>query len=785
MAIYRGLGGAGDSTTDATITEVTTLATNAAASASASLSAKVAAETAKELAEEAKDDARKLAINPEDSQFTLSDATTGYSALHHKEKALDAQGAAETAKGLAEDARDAAVSAQGLSEGARDAAVIAQGLSEGARDASVIAQGLAEGARDAAVIAQGLAEGAKDDAIIAKDAAEAAQTATESLFTQFGDQYLGSKAAEPTLDNSGNALTEGDVFWDSTNNVLKFYTGTAWVAPEDVATTAASDALSYSTNAFNSASNAATSETNAGNSAVAAAASATSASNSATVASGAATDANTSEANAYVSELNAASSASNASNSATSASNSATSAAASASSAVASASNAATSETNAATSASNAATSETNAAASAASVLTSETNAAASAASAATSATNAASSASTASTSASNAAISEANAATSETNAASSASTASTSASNAAISEANAATSATNAATSETNASNSATAAATSATAAATSATEASTYVADQTGNAGKYLTTDGSSVSWADAGGLPSQTGNTGKVLTTDGSTATWEYSKRQQTNNSGLTFPATIEQGIEYIDRYSQAQLYDTGSKVISITPTETVAYKKQSLLGNIQNNQLDLPTVLYDHRLTSATTFSIEILIGHYPNENLIPAIQFYDYLGNLINGAGVYQIQMNTDMKYGGGTSTYYSRTGYSLDYLRLTQFDSLSSSSGNVIFQNYGYFVRARIDLEWQRMMVSNSTEKTLRIETKTNTIYSNQHYSNQECRTQTVIYDPSGTYNGLLGGFRVFNAYNPAYRMRACNVRLIIKESNSGSQFSQ
>ena len=757
MAIYRGLGGAGDSTTDATITEVTTLATNAAASASASLSAKVAAETAKELAEEAKDDARKLAINPEDSQFTLSDATTGYSALHHKEKALDAQGAAETAKGLAEGARDAAVSAQGLSEGARDAAVIAQGLSEGARDASVIAQGLAEGARDAAVIAQGLAEGAKDDAIIAKDAAEAAQTATESLFTQFGDQYLGSKAAEPTLDNSGNALTEGDVFWDSTNNVLKFYTGTAWVAPEDVATTAASDALSYSTNAFNSASNAATSETNAGNSAVAAAASATSASNSATVASGAATDANTSEANAYVSELNAAGSASNASNSATSASNSATSAAASASSAVASASNAATSETNAATSASNAATSETNAAASAASVLTSETNAAASAASAATSATNAASSASTASTSASNAAISEANAATS----------------------------ATNAATSETNASNSATAAATSATAAATSATEASTYVADQTGNAGKYLTTDGSSVSWADAGGLPSQTGNTGKVLTTDGSTATWEYSKRQQTNNSGLTFPATIEQGIEYIDRYSQAQLYDTGSKVISITPTETVAYKKQSLLGNIQNNQLDLPTVLYDHRLTSATTFSIEILIGHYPNENLIPAIQFYDYLGNLINGAGVYQIQMNTDMKYGGGTSTYYSRTGYSLDYLRLTQFDSLSSSSGNVIFQNYGYFVRARIDLEWQRMMVSNSTEKTLRIETKTNTIYSNQHYSNQECRTQTVIYDPSGTYNGLLGGFRVFNAYNPAYRMRACNVRLIIKESNSGSQFSQ
>lgn len=48
-------------------------------------------------------DAQKLAINAENSQFTLSDGTTtGYSALHHKEKALDAQTAAETAQTAAE-----------------------------------------------------------------------------------------------------------------------------------------------------------------------------------------------------------------------------------------------------------------------------------------------------------------------------------------------------------------------------------------------------------------------------------------------------------------------------------------------------------------------------------------------------------------------------------------------------------------------------------------------------------------------------------------------------------
>ena len=50
-------------------------------------------------------DAEKLATNAEDSQFTLSDGTTtGYSALHHKEKALDAQTAAETAQTAAETA---------------------------------------------------------------------------------------------------------------------------------------------------------------------------------------------------------------------------------------------------------------------------------------------------------------------------------------------------------------------------------------------------------------------------------------------------------------------------------------------------------------------------------------------------------------------------------------------------------------------------------------------------------------------------------------------------------
>lgn len=44
-----------------------------------------------------------------------------------------------------------------------------------------------------------------------------------------------------------------------------------------------------------------------------------------------------------------------------------------------------------------------------------------------------------------------------------------------------------------------------------------------QTSNSGKYLTTDGTTTSWATVDALPSQTGNSGKYLTTNGTTASW----------------------------------------------------------------------------------------------------------------------------------------------------------------------------------------------------------------------------------------------------------------------
>jgi hypothetical protein len=55
-------------------------------------------------------------------------------------------------------------------------------------------------------------------------------------------------------------------------------------------------------------------------------------------------------------------------------------------------------------------------------------------------------------------------------------------------------------------------------------ATDSTAFVVpSQTGNSGKYLTTNGTVSSWGAVDALPSQTSNSGKYLTTDGTTASW----------------------------------------------------------------------------------------------------------------------------------------------------------------------------------------------------------------------------------------------------------------------
>jgi len=66
----------------------------------------------------------------------------------------------------------------------------------------------------------------------ANSATAAANSATAAAASadNFDDTYLGAKSTEPATDNDGDALNAGDLFYDTTTENLKVYSGTAWEA---------------------------------------------------------------------------------------------------------------------------------------------------------------------------------------------------------------------------------------------------------------------------------------------------------------------------------------------------------------------------------------------------------------------------------------------------------------------------------------------------------------------------------------------------------------------------
>ena len=64
----------------------------------------------------------------------------------------------------------------------------------------------------------------------AKVAAEAARDSALAAYDNFDDRYLGPYASNPTLDNDGNALLGGALYFNTVVPEMRLYTGAAWVA---------------------------------------------------------------------------------------------------------------------------------------------------------------------------------------------------------------------------------------------------------------------------------------------------------------------------------------------------------------------------------------------------------------------------------------------------------------------------------------------------------------------------------------------------------------------------
>lgn len=68
----------------------------------------------------------------------------------------------------------------------------------------------------------------------AQEATQAANTAQSNAqevantYDAFDDRFLGAHSSNPTVDNDGDALVAGALYFNTSNNILRVYNGTTW-----------------------------------------------------------------------------------------------------------------------------------------------------------------------------------------------------------------------------------------------------------------------------------------------------------------------------------------------------------------------------------------------------------------------------------------------------------------------------------------------------------------------------------------------------------------------------
>ena len=202
---------------------------NAAAASEASVAANASA------ASNSANNASNFANNSSNSANASSNHANNASnfANNASNHATNASGFASNASNHANNASNSANAAAASSATANTAA---NNASNASSNSSNFANNSSNSANAAALSASGASNSANNAsnsanaAASAQAAAESARDATLTAYDNFDDRYLGSKTSDPTLDNDGNALVAGALYFNSVDGAMKVYTGSAWVA---------------------------------------------------------------------------------------------------------------------------------------------------------------------------------------------------------------------------------------------------------------------------------------------------------------------------------------------------------------------------------------------------------------------------------------------------------------------------------------------------------------------------------------------------------------------------
>jgi hypothetical protein len=193
-------------------TNAATSATSAATSASSALTSQTAAATS---ATSAAASATAAATSATSASASATAAATSAGTA-----ATSAGQAATSATSAATSATSAAASATAAATSATSAAASATTASNSAATATTQATNAATSAASAATSATAAATSATS--------AAASATSAAASYDSFDDRYLGAKASPPSVDNDGNALITGALYWNTSVNKMYVWSGSAW-----------------------------------------------------------------------------------------------------------------------------------------------------------------------------------------------------------------------------------------------------------------------------------------------------------------------------------------------------------------------------------------------------------------------------------------------------------------------------------------------------------------------------------------------------------------------------
>ena len=217
-----------DTSASSASTSASSALTSANSASTSASSALTSANSASTSATAAATSATSAAASATAAATSASSAATSATAA-----ATSASSASTSASSALTSANSASTSASSAATSETNAATSASSASTSASSALTSANSASTSASSALTSANSASTSASSAATSASSAATSASSAATS-YDQFDDRYLGDKSSDPTLDNDGNPLLTGALYFNTVIGAMKVYDGAQWdlVAPD-------------------------------------------------------------------------------------------------------------------------------------------------------------------------------------------------------------------------------------------------------------------------------------------------------------------------------------------------------------------------------------------------------------------------------------------------------------------------------------------------------------------------------------------------------------------------